>query len=118
MLTSFLYRQSVLRVVGLPKDAGMYFAMRGAARSKLLNVPNRSPSVIGLIAAKLNSRSIPVTRTSRTAGRSSYNFARRLNSAIRVLNTFAAARTGRSCQPDSDGEWIFARLIREETPPW
>src|SRR3990167_3353100 len=88
MLTSALYRTVILRLIGLPRDAGMYFACRRNAVGLLLDARVDAPSVIGLIAASLRSCSIPVERDVRTIGVSSYNFARRLAAARRALATY------------------------------
>jgi len=113
MLTSALYRTVILRLIGLPRDAGMYFACRRNAVGLLLDARVDAPSVIGLVAASLRSCSIPVERDVRTIGVSSYNFARRLAAARRALATYLAVRRART-----DASTIRDRvavLIAEDT---
>lgn len=93
-VTSAVYRQIILRAVGLPRDAGMFFVMRRSAlQHLLLTVPN-NPSIMGLIAARLQSKSVPVPRAYRTVGVSSYNFRRRAEAAWKLIKTYREARDG------------------------
>ncbi|OHB30093.1 MAG: hypothetical protein A2790_04960 [Phenylobacterium sp. RIFCSPHIGHO2_01_FULL_69_31] len=113
MITSTLYRMLILRLIGLPRDAGMYFACTNAAAAKLLDARVNSPSVIGLIAASLRCRSIPVERSSRALGVSSYDFSKRLRAARRALATYVLARRSDSAVRPVREQ--IAELIVEDT---
>jgi glycosyltransferase involved in cell wall biosynthesis len=94
MLTSALYRTVILRTIRLPRDAGMFFIITRQGCERLLDRIIDRPSVIGLIAARLRTNSIPVERSIREQGVSSYNFRTRLRSAYWALKTWARAKAG------------------------
>jgi glycosyltransferase involved in cell wall biosynthesis len=94
MLTSALYRRIVLSTIRLPRDSGMFFIITRQGCERLLDALIDRPSVIGLIAARLRTNSIPVERSLREQGVSSYTFRSRLRSAYRVWKTWARAKAG------------------------
>jgi glycosyltransferase involved in cell wall biosynthesis len=94
MLTSALYRCIVLPMIKLPRDAGMFFMITRQGSERLLDPLIDRPSVIGLIAARLRATSIPVERSMRTQGVSSYTFHSRLRAARRTLQAWARAKAG------------------------
>ena len=117
MLTSALYRTVILRTIRLPRDAGMFFIITRQGCERLLDALIDRPSVIGLIAARLRTNSIPVERSLREQGVSSYTFRSRLRSAYRVWKTWARAKAGGGRRTRDDllaGIAGWTRSAREE----
>jgi glycosyltransferase involved in cell wall biosynthesis len=113
MITSGVYRRLILARLGVPRDAGMFFLITAAARDRLLDSLVPDPSVIGLIAATLRTRSIPVERAAREVGTSSYTQRARLRAALRALKTWRAARGRRSAA--ADGRSMLSALVAQDT---
>ncbi len=113
MITSGLYRRVILARLGLPRDAGMFFLITGAGRDRLLERLVPDPSVIGLIAATLRTRSIPVERAAREVGTSSYTQSARLKAALRAFTTWRAARRPRSTA--AEGRSTLSALVVQDT---
>jgi glycosyltransferase involved in cell wall biosynthesis len=91
-LTSLVYRHAILRHIGLPVGAGMFFAMSRTTRDRILAYPFHKGSVIGLIGAGSVAVSAPHARDKRAVGRSSYTFRSRLRAARRVVTSWRLAQ--------------------------
>lgn len=84
--TSRLYKRVVLHWgCGLPADAGLFVAMDGRMRRRLLEM-QPGPHLVAMIGcAGLPVLSIPVTRARRPGGASSYNSYQRLRLALNSM---------------------------------
>jgi glycosyltransferase involved in cell wall biosynthesis len=113
MLSSRLYRACILRAIGVPRDAGMFFAIRADARDRLLNTLIPNPSVLGLIAGLgLSCVSQPVARSVRAHGRSAYTFGKRVRSCGDLVRTWLATRAPQA--PDRRAAAALRAYIAEE----
>ena len=87
LFTSRLYRWLLWRLTGLPGDAGLFLAMDGRMRDRLLSMGGPHPSIVAMIGCSgLPLASIPVVREARLTGRSAYNSWSRLRSGLRAIH--------------------------------
>ena len=103
MLTSIVYKTVQHLLCGVPRDAGMFIVLSGRLVGRLMDFCGSSrltvPAMIGL--SGLPCTSVPIVRSRRPQGRSSYSGWRRLSigianvSAILRWRCFPASRTGR-----------------------
>ncbi|MCO4748432.1 MAG: glycosyltransferase [Proteobacteria bacterium] len=113
MLTSAAYRLVMTRVTGLPRDSGMFFAMRRTALPSLLERGSARPSVMPMIgAAGLTTHTMPVERAVREHGASSYSMADRLHMGARMV--LQSLRTRVRVQPHFDA--MLRAAVAEVTP--
>jgi len=101
MLTSVAYKTVQHLLCGVPRDAGMFIALSGGLVGRLLGFRGSGrltvPAMIGLSGASCTS--VPVVRSRRPVGRSSYSGRRRLAigtgnvAAILRWRCFPASRT-------------------------
>jgi polyisoprenyl-phosphate glycosyltransferase len=82
LLTSKLYKWLLHIFAGVPRDAGMFFALSREAVDRLLSFDEARPVVVEMIGrARLKSISIPVERRRREDGVSGYSSAARARMA-------------------------------------
>lgn len=87
LFTSRLYRWLLRRLTGLPADAGIFVAIDGRMRERLLNMGGPYPAIVAMIGCSgLPLVSIPVVREPRLTGRSAYNSWGRLKSGVRAIH--------------------------------
>ena len=97
LLTSRLVKRMVHYLIGLPLDAGMFMAINGKVRSKLLELQDAAPVVTVAVASTGASMcSIPVERSRRPNGKSSYSAARRAAIGMAVVRAAWRHRKDRS----------------------
>ena len=86
LLTGRAYRFVLCVLTGVPRDAGMFFALRRSALPKLLSLPVGTPSLVAMIGlGGLKARSIKVERARRTRGHGAYSWATRIAAGLRML---------------------------------
>jgi glycosyltransferase involved in cell wall biosynthesis len=101
-LTSRLFKGALHRLSGIPADAGAFVAMDGRMVEGLLAFRESRPFLVAMIGATgLPVESIPVRRSPRLDGRSSYSAWRRLATAARALR-WAWARRSRPSSVGTD----------------
>lgn len=75
LLTSRLYKSVLHILTGIPKDAGLFFAMRREMVDRLLCFGEPQPFLLALIGCTgLSTASVPVARSQRVGGFSAYTF--------------------------------------------
>ncbi len=90
MATSLAFKRAlhVVSAGGVPKDAGLFVAMRRDLVERLLAARVRDPHVVALIGRTgLPTTSIPVERAARRDGRTAYSTAARARAGGRGLRT-------------------------------
>jgi polyisoprenyl-phosphate glycosyltransferase len=94
LLTGRLHRAALTRLTGLPPGAGAFLALDGRARAAVLTAG--APTLVAAIGMSgLPVASVPVTRASRSEGRSAWTARARLRHSARTLAWAArAARAG------------------------
>jgi cellulose synthase/poly-beta-1,6-N-acetylglucosamine synthase-like glycosyltransferase len=86
MLCSWSYRHLLSAFTGLPRDAGMFFAIRERAATRLFQYMTTVPSVLPMIAASgANVMSVPTRREFRPQGVSAYTNAARVRVGMQFL---------------------------------
>jgi glycosyltransferase involved in cell wall biosynthesis len=88
LLTSSLFKRLLAFISGgrIPRDAGLFLAMRKQVGEYLLGCVDADPYVISMLArGPWRMRSIPVVRELRSDGMSAYTMLRRLSVARRAL---------------------------------
>jgi len=85
-LTSRLFKMLLHRLCGTPPDAGLFVAMDRRMVTRLLAFGRPGPSVLAMIGCTgLPLVSVPLSRASRSQGRSGYSAWRRVSMGVRVL---------------------------------
>lgn len=86
MLTARLYRGLLHFVSGIPRDAGLFVAMRREVVERLLSLDGPEPSITSMICCTgFPMTSIPIVRTPRAMGVSTYSGWKRLRAAWRAF---------------------------------
>jgi glycosyltransferase involved in cell wall biosynthesis len=86
LLTSRLFKLTLSAICNVPRDAGMFLAVRNSAVQRVLAMQGPPPQLVAMIGrAGLRTTSIPVERAPRNDGASSYSGAMRLGSALRAF---------------------------------
>jgi SAM-dependent methyltransferase len=86
LASSRIFKRVLAVLVGVPRDAGMFFVANRRAIERLLHLDGPPPFVVAMIgAARLRASSVPVARQSNSATRSSYTSSQRLRSGVRGL---------------------------------
>lgn len=100
MLTSRVYKYVLHRLIGIPKDAGIFVLMERRVVDALLRMPVRTPWINVMIGLNdTPSLSIPVERVIRGEGRSAYNTWGRFYSAFRGLQCVFEYKWMRASKP-------------------
>jgi polyisoprenyl-phosphate glycosyltransferase len=82
--TGVLHRRLIAHLTGLPSDAGAFLAVSHRARDTILEL--RGPSlVVALGAARIPVASMPITRSPRPVGSSTWTTANRVGHSARCL---------------------------------
>lgn len=103
LLTSRLFKSLLHLVSGVPRDAGLFVALRHDAVRRLLEHSTDRPFVVAMIGCLgLETTSVPVERPSRPVGHSAYSNLERLRSAWRA---FACLIDVRRSRPRRNGLW-------------
>ena len=101
LLTSRLFKRLLARGCGVPPDAGMFFVCNRSAIERVTALAGPPPFVVAMIGrAGLRIDSVPVNRSRRPSGPSSYGSAMRLGSAARGLMWSFRRRTGALAAPE------------------
>ena len=86
LATSRLFKSALHLLTGVPADAGMFLIMNHAMRARLLEMNVSAPFIVAMVGcAGLPITSIPVLRSPRTVGESSYTSWKRWRSAARAF---------------------------------
>jgi polyisoprenyl-phosphate glycosyltransferase len=86
LLTSKIFKYLLYLLCGVPSDAGIFVALDRKVVDSLLNCKTSSPFVVAMIGcAGFPMTSIPIRRSIRSHGRSSYSFWKRLKSALNAI---------------------------------
>lgn len=86
LLTSRLFKAVLQVLCGTPADAGLFVAMDQPMRQRLLEFDEPGPLVLAMMGCTgLRLVSVPVRRTRRTEGRSSYRVWQRLMMSVQVI---------------------------------
>ncbi len=110
LATSRVFKWTLHFVCGVPRDAGMFVALRWRAVQALLRMPTRRPWLVAMIGcAGLKARSIPVTRSVRQVGSSAYSPLGRLRTALRALRCVAEHRLCPPSQPFLQADELTVR---------
>lgn len=81
-----LYRWCLQRVIGVPRDAGIFSAFRRSVRDRLLAARVERPNVVVMLGATgASSRGTPYVRPVRPEGESAYTHRMRLGVALDAL---------------------------------
>ena len=118
-LTGWSYRLVLSALTGVPRDAGMFFALRRCALSKLLSLPVRTPSLVAMIGlAELKARSIKVERSLRMRGSSSYSRGMRVMAGVRMLRCVVEAHwsNGRPPVGSMVRDMSLGRVVLDRRP--
>jgi 2-polyprenyl-3-methyl-5-hydroxy-6-metoxy-1,4-benzoquinol methylase len=100
LLTSRLFKAALAAISDVPRDAGMFVALRRSAAQRVIAMEGPPPQVVAMIgSAGLRTASIPVARSPRADGTSAYTTAARVGSSIRALRW---ALRGRMAADGSD----------------
>jgi len=103
LFTSFIYRLLLPLIAGVPRDSGMFFAAPYRVAPILLAMEAPSPHIVVMLGfTGVQARSIPVHRSRRLLGESSYSGSLRLRSAL------AAFRTGLRLRASAKSSRVFA----------
>jgi polyisoprenyl-phosphate glycosyltransferase len=96
LLSSRIFKRALALLAGLPSDAGMFVALNGEMRDRLLAVRTNRPFLVAMIGcAGLSTTSVPVVRAARPDNGSAYAGLARARSAARGLAWGLRAATGR-----------------------
>lgn len=102
--TSRLFKTLLGRVAGVPRDAGIFVALRRSAVDRLLELPTDQPFVVSMIGCLgVGMLSLPVERSRRAVGRSAYSSWARLRSAWR---SFACMRDCHRGERGAEPLWL------------
>jgi glycosyltransferase involved in cell wall biosynthesis len=114
LLTSRLFKTLLHLATGVPRDAGLYVALRRDAVRGLLELPTDRPHVAAMIGCLgLETASVPVERARRQVGRSAYSSRERLRSAFRAFGCVLDCRRTRPAAPPADAPWARPeRIVR------
>ena len=86
LFSARLYRKALHFVSGIPRDAGLFMAMRPNVVERLLSLDGPEPSINSMIwCTGLPMTSIPIVRTPRAVGVSSYSGWKRVRAAWRAF---------------------------------
>jgi glycosyltransferase involved in cell wall biosynthesis len=93
LASSRLFKRVLGALMGVPRDAGMFFIASRDAVESLLRLDGPPPFVVAMVgAAGLRASSVPVERSRNPEGLSSYTPSLRLRSALRGLRWAIARR--------------------------
>jgi len=85
-LTAWAFRLLMAAVAGVPRRAGMFFAVRREVAARAARLPVSHPYVVAMIAHVAEKTAIvPVARSARPGGRSAYSGAGRLRVGAQAL---------------------------------
>lgn len=85
-VSSWGFKALQAAIAGVPRDAGLCFALRRELAAELVELAGEPPALVPLIGALApGSPSVAVNRDRRTAGRSAYRGAMRWRAATRIL---------------------------------
>jgi glycosyltransferase involved in cell wall biosynthesis len=103
LLTSRLYKRTLSLLAGVPADGGMFVAMERPVAEQVLAMDGpRRPSVVAMIGCTgVPMLSVPVERSPRPGGRSSYSPFGRLRLGWRALAWVVSWKVGRRFRPDT-----------------
>jgi glycosyltransferase involved in cell wall biosynthesis len=102
LLTSRLFKRTMAQLCGVPPDAGLFVAMRRPLVERLLAARPGRPHLVAMIGCSgLPLASLPVERSVRPVGRSSYGAWRRLRSGLDAV--WWVLRWGRAMQSAARG---------------
>jgi glycosyltransferase involved in cell wall biosynthesis len=86
LATSWLFKTLLHVLSGVPRDAGMYVALNREMIEHLLARREKHPFVVAMIGTSgFRVASVPIHRSTRTSGRSSYTGRLRFKSAVAAL---------------------------------
>jgi polyisoprenyl-phosphate glycosyltransferase len=86
LLSGRVYRRVLHVVTGIPRDAGLFVAMRRNVVERILSLDGPEPSVNSMIwCTRLPMTSVPIARAPRVFGVSSYSGWKRLRAAWRAF---------------------------------
>lgn len=115
LITSKIFKTLLHCLTGIPKDAGIFMALRRPALDRLLGLRTRRPFVPAMVGAlEVSMVSLPVERSARATGESAYSSWARLRSALRGVRCYLDCR--RQSSAVSIGRWreLGDRLILTE----
>ena len=93
MLTSRVHKHLLHLACGVPKDAGIYVALRRAMIDRILSLPAATARIVSLIGLTgMPTASVPVRREVRPSGSSAYSSWARLRSALAAYRCVAQTR--------------------------
>lgn len=103
LLTSRLYKRTLSLLAGVPVDGGMFLALERPVAAQILAMDGpRRPSVVAMIGcAGVPMLSLPVERSPRGGGRSSYSPWGRLRLGWRAVAWVVSWKVGRRLRPDA-----------------
>ena len=106
LLTSWLFKQTLSRLAGVPPDAGIFVVVERPVVEKLLTMQTRrGPSLVAMIGcARVPMLSVPVERAPRPAGESSYSALGRLRLGWRAIAWAVSWKLGRRLRPSDSGK--------------
>lgn len=88
MLTSRLFKWLIARILGVPRDAGSFVVMTRRMANAVAEFTGPHPYLLAVIGGSgLPVVSVPVARSSRTVGQSSYTAVARARFALQALRT-------------------------------
>lgn len=85
-LSSLLFKRAQAALAGVPRDAGLFFALRAELAAAVVAYPAADPALIPLLGALApQAPSLPVRRSTRPIGRSAYRADMRWRAGLRAL---------------------------------
>lgn len=118
-LTSRCFKFAMHALCRLPKDAGVYVAIRADLRDAMVSFPTRFPVIVSIIGCSgFPTISVPVPRARRTVGRSAYSSFSRVRVALRAFGCVVEHRFLKPSRPflgRLDEDPVGARIGRRFT---
>lgn len=118
-LTSRCFKFVMHVLCRIPKDAGVYVAIRADLRKVMVSFPTRFPMIVSMIGCSgFPTMSVPVLRARRTVGRSAYTSFSRVRVALRAIGCVVERRFLKPSRPflgRLDGDPVGARIGRRFT---
>lgn len=110
--TAYVFRALMAALAGLPRQAGMFFAVRREVARRAAALRVREPYVPAMIAHAARAiTTVPVLRQRRPSGRSAYSRGARLLVALRALCCAAELRSMRARAAESRRSPLAAVLV-------